>query len=340
MGWLDKYKDSKVAKQDATKVASQDPQSIYIDPDTNLPLTADQLARIEAIQPTDQGTISKYDPVAKFKKKALHVGDVATDIMQLGHFVPNPIAQWIAAGGDVAGAAIDTYQAAQDIKDEKYGSAAINTLSALLPLKLNKMGYMRDMWNTEAGSLAEQIAKTGSRSGSYIPLTPYSHLATNPNIQKGILENKTVLGAVAGETAIDYENGGWLEQYADGGNLQEHQPNFNDSHVSIPPNFVGQGHLTTGRNWSPAWGGQFENGGLIPKDIELQHIRNGAPSEGKHAKKTMPSAENGMSFYQNGLDWKPNNISKDGSQLKKLDQLTNFNNFGQSKKNWLEKYSS
>jgi hypothetical protein len=135
---------------------------------------------------------------------------------------------------------------------------------------------------------------------------------------------------------------GWLDKYQDGGNMQEHQPNFNESHVSIPPNFEGLGHLITGRNWSPTWGGSFENGGNMPGSVGFSYARTGStPSEGKHARKTKPSAENGMNFYQHGLDWKPKNISKNGSQLTKLDQLTNFTNYNKPQPGgWLEKYSS
>jgi hypothetical protein len=61
------------------------------------------------------------------------------------------------------------------------------------------------------------------------------------------------------------KNGGWLDSYADGGTMQEHQENYNDASVSLPEGFVGDGYNTKGRNYSPAWGGQFENGGeLIP----------------------------------------------------------------------------
>jgi hypothetical protein len=56
-------------------------------------------------------------------------------------------------------------------------------------------------------------------------------------------------------------NGGWLDKYNDGGPIQ---PNYNDASTSFPPNFVGQGYDTTGRNYSPAWGGQFEDGGELP----------------------------------------------------------------------------
>jgi hypothetical protein len=43
-----------------------------------------------------------------------------------------------------------------------------------------------------------------------------------------------------------------------------------------------------------------------------------APSNGKYAKKTKASAQNGqeMKFYQEGLDFKPKSISKNGSVIK------------------------
>ena len=58
---------------------------------------------------------------------------------------------------------------------------------------------------------------------------------------------------------------GWLSKYEDGGSMQEYQENYNDSSVSMGPGFVGMGNNTKGRNYSPAWGGQFEDGGEIPQ---------------------------------------------------------------------------
>lgn len=40
--------------------------------------------------------------------------------------------------------------------------------------------------------------------------------------------------------------------------------NANNASTSFPPNFVGQGYDITGRDYSPAWGGQFDNGGELP----------------------------------------------------------------------------
>ncbi len=210
---------------------------------------------------------------------------------------------------------------------------------------------------------------------------------------------------------------GWLDNFGKADNA-------NDSNVNLPEGFVGLGYNTKGRNYSPAWGGQFQNGGflepisyklpsryripyaepsselamsiggeggepayLIPSfkggkelkdpiaeykktgehlggpfktwqeaDKWEQEIRhpyvekgkpiptplkrwgdmamggslpgavgftyartiNPAPANGKYTKKTLASAQNGkeMKFWQNGLDFKPKSISKNGSVIK------------------------
>lgn len=115
---------------------------------------------------------------------------------------------------------------------------------------------------------------------------------------------------------------GWLDKFESGGKMQEHQPNFNNSSVSLPEGLVGLGNNTKGRNYSPAWGGQFEDGGTVPKSMRKQYIRHGAPSEGKYAKKTLPSAKEGTAL-----------------QLTKLNQLTNFTNYNTKQPGgWLSKY--
>jgi hypothetical protein len=69
------------------------------------------------------------------------------------------------------------------------------------------------------------------------------------------------------------KNGGWLDKYEQGGLVLKQKthdnygkkPNANYPEVTLPPGFVGQGYNIQGRNYSPAWGGQFQNGGnLMP----------------------------------------------------------------------------
>jgi len=115
---------------------------------------------------------------------------------------------------------------------------------------------------------------------------------------------------------------GWLSKYEDGGSMQEYQENYNDSSVSMGQGFVGIGNNTKGRNYSPAWGGQFAMGGSLPGSVGFTYARTkGIPSKGPRRNQTDvtdASAQNGkeMSFYQNGLDWTPRNISKNGSVIK------------------------
>jgi hypothetical protein len=52
------------------------------------------------------------------------------------------------------------------------------------------------------------------------------------------------------DNSNNMKNGGWLD-------------NYNDSEVSLPEGYVGEGYSTKGRNYSPAWGGQFEDGGSV-----------------------------------------------------------------------------
>jgi len=93
------------------------------------------------------------------------------------------------------------------------------------------------------------------------------------------------------------KNGGWLDKYDDGGPIQ---PNYNDASTSFPPNFVGQGYDTTGRNYSPAWGGQFAMGGSMPGAVGFTYARTkGIPSNGPYAKKTMASAQDGTQIKTN-----------------------------------------
>jgi hypothetical protein len=96
-----------------------------------------------------------------------------------------------------------------------------------------------------------------------------------------------------------WRDGGWLDKYADGGNLQ-------------PPM---SGAV------QPALSQSFAMGGSLPGSVGFMYARTAgaAPSNGPYAKKTKASAQNGaeMAFYQQGLDWRPKTISKNGKSMKK-----------------------
>jgi hypothetical protein len=146
----------------------------------------------------------------------------------------------------------------------------------------------------------------------------------------------------------------WLDKYEQGGMVLKQKtkdnygvkPNVNDDKATYPDGFVGWEYDITGRNYSPAWGGQFKDGGnlmpamaganqtipmyqmggSLPGAVGFMYARtqNPAPSNGPYAKKTKASAQNGqeMKYYQEGLDFKPKTISQDGSKLKTIPRAT------------------
>lgn len=58
-----------------------------------------------------------------------------------------------------------------------------------------------------------------------------------------------------------------------------------------------------GFNYNGAWGGQFQMGGnVLPGAMGNMYARHGAPSEGKYAKKTMPSAAEGYDVLPDPTD--------------------------------------
>ena len=104
------------------------------------------------------------------------------------------------------------------------------------------------------------------------------------------------------------KSGGWLDKYST-------EDNYNDYSVSAPEGYEGDGFDMTGRNYSPAWGGQFEMGGSLAGATGMMYARHGAPSNGPYAKKTMPSAQDGASvYYQHGLDFTPKSMQNGGTE--------------------------
>jgi hypothetical protein len=64
---------------------------------------------------------------------------------------------------------------------------------------------------------------------------------------------------------------GWLDNFGKADNA-------NDSNVSLPEGFVGLGYNTKGRNYSPAWGGQFQGGGKLIPVSPMQQITGETPT--------------------------------------------------------------
>jgi len=108
----------------------------------------------------------------------------------------------------------------------------------------------------------------------------------------------------------------WLDNYGKA-------ENANESSISLPEGFEGIGYNTKGRNYSPAWGGQFQTGGSLPGSVGFTYARTGdIPSNGKYAKKTMASAQNGIIADKiAGAELRKSKEYQDRKYLESLPQL-------------------
>jgi hypothetical protein len=90
----------------------------------------------------------------------------------------------------------------------------------------------------------------------------------------------------------------WLDNY---GKVD----NANESSVSFSENFVGEGYDTEGRNYSPAWGGQFQTGGSIPGTTGFTYARmtDSNNVKDKNSNKIIHSAQKGITSpsYKKGI---------------------------------------
>jgi hypothetical protein len=77
---------------------------------------------------------SSFKPIkSTTEDDLLTAGDIATDVMQFGNFIPHPAAQAVGKVGNIVGGAIDTYQGMKSASKGNYKSAAANFASAALP---------------------------------------------------------------------------------------------------------------------------------------------------------------------------------------------------------------
>lgn len=163
------------------------------------------------------------------KEKGLKTLEIASDIAQVGNFIPNPAAQTIGKVGNYAGAAVDAYKAYENVQDENYGEAALNVADLALPLSLESKAFKRSSKYIKPGdpmySLTPQskgnVFGKGSRT-DYIDVTKATKGMTNINLAA----NRGVLGYLATDT---YGDATETNEKADGGELEKRQMNLQEN---------------------------------------------------------------------------------------------------------------
>jgi hypothetical protein len=147
-------------------------------------------------------------PFQEMDKSLIKGVDVATDLMQLGNFVPHPVGQSIGKAGNVIGGWIDAYQAADAYDKGNYGDAAINLASVALPVALGSSAFKRNSKYLQKGQPLNFLK--GKDRVNYIE--PFTKVKGMTN--KSLMANRALLGTLGAETAYDSkQNGGWLNKY-------------------------------------------------------------------------------------------------------------------------------
>lgn len=141
-------------------------------------------------------------------RQGLGYADVATDVMQLGNFIPHPAGQAVGKVGNLAGMIVDGLQGADEAYKGNYLNAGINLASVALPVALGSKTFRRPAMNLRPGdplySLTEQATKPYVLNLAK-PSTDYLELFTKVKKMKdnSLLFNRALLGALGAETAYD-----------------------------------------------------------------------------------------------------------------------------------------
>lgn len=166
----------------------------------------------------EQPTLSNFDPLLnasareqlyketeqnKLSNQLLKGADVATDLMQLGNFIPNPVGQLVGNIGNVTGGWLDAYQAYDAYNKGDYGDAAINLASVAIPMQLGSSTFRRNSKYLQPGQPLHFLK--GNKRVNYIE--PFTNVKGMTN--KSLMANRALLGTLGAETAYDsYQDGG------------------------------------------------------------------------------------------------------------------------------------
>jgi len=150
---------------------------------------------------------SDYYRKQKELRDALKNLDVVTDIMQVGNFIPHPIAQGIGQVGNWLGAATDVTQAGMDYGNENYGGMGINLASAIVPTALGSASFRRNSKYLRPGQVLYPFSPQGlnpklginaARTDYLEPFNMVKRMTKN-----NLMANRALLGTLGVETAYD-----------------------------------------------------------------------------------------------------------------------------------------
>lgn len=262
--------------------------------------------------------------------------DIATDLMQLGNFIPHPIGQTIGKIGNIAGMGVDAFQVGMNLQEGDYRNAAINAGSMIVPMALESKSFRRNSKYLTPGqplySFSPQATGSAKRVQYLEPFNETKHMQTG-----NLAANRALLGTLGLETEIDTkQNGGIFNQYKNGGqmkktttkqnnlmqfgvdyqfpgNIAYYQPTFQQGgHASASghPNMFWNGDRwvsSAGDSGTYSGGTYFQNGGIHIKKSHEGRFTEYKQRTGKTTEEALhspdPHVRQMANFARNAAKW-------------------------------------
>jgi hypothetical protein len=135
-------------------------------------------------------------------REGLATADIATDLMQVGNFIPHPMAQGVGKAGNILGSGVDLAQALMSARQGDYLDAAINLGSVGLAGGLASSTFRRNSKYLQPGqplyALSPQAFGSLSRTNYIEPFRKVGKMT-----DKNLLANRALLGLIGAETVYD-----------------------------------------------------------------------------------------------------------------------------------------
>ena len=135
-------------------------------------------------------------------REGLATADIATDLMQMGNFIPHPMAQGVGKAGNILGSGVDLAQALMSARQGDYLDAAINLGSVGLAGGLASSTFRRNSKYLQPGqplyALSPQAFGSLSRTNYIEPFRKVGKMT-----DKNLLANRALLGLIGAETVYD-----------------------------------------------------------------------------------------------------------------------------------------
>lgn len=305
-----------ISKQQAEQISKDVRNPYYGSPNYHVPIKETQLSPSKKENKMDNELVEKIKKEEEKQK--------AWDKIHYGSKTAINLANMLTAGTmpplAYSAAGMDAWDAISDYNKGDLTGAMNNATGALLNILPQTLGLNTRSFTPSTNSYATARWWKNNPNALTAPTTITPNLIDYTNRGLGLstqyvnpvlnafVNNKLnirgvqtpITGKLASDIGLSVDDA-YKTIHKNGGEV-----NYNNSNVSLPEGFVGMGNDISGRNYSPSWGGSFQNGGwaskYISEDKFLQPNSEKLPT-GYKIPNRYPSSELAMSV--GGEDGEP-----------------------------------